>query len=87
MASNKTMGIVGYGDIGASCAKIAKDGFNMKVIGVKRNPKAVNEQQRQHIDEIMGEDRLDYLLSSSDFVVGVLPQTENTKDMFNYKRF
>ena len=38
LVSNKTMVVVGYGDIGAACAKIAKNGFGMKVIGVKRRP-------------------------------------------------
>jgi lactate dehydrogenase-like 2-hydroxyacid dehydrogenase len=42
MASSKTMGIIGYGDIGMNCAKLAKNGFNMKVIGMKRNPKSVS---------------------------------------------
>jgi phosphoglycerate dehydrogenase-like enzyme len=38
LVSNKSMAIVGYGDIGAACAKIAKHGFGMKVIGLKRRP-------------------------------------------------
>jgi len=38
LVSTKTMAIIGYGDIGAACAKIAKNGFGMKVIGVKRKP-------------------------------------------------
>jgi phosphoglycerate dehydrogenase-like enzyme len=41
VVSSKTMVIVGYGDIGVACAKIAKDGFGMNVIGVKRNPNQV----------------------------------------------
>jgi phosphoglycerate dehydrogenase-like enzyme len=32
-----TMGIIGYGDIGRACARVAK-AFNMKVIGLRRNP-------------------------------------------------
>ena len=43
MAGDKTMGIVGYGDIGSECAKIAKLGFGMRTIGIKRNPKSVDE--------------------------------------------
>jgi phosphoglycerate dehydrogenase-like enzyme len=38
LVAAKSMAIVGYGDIGAACAKIAKNGFGMKVWGVKRNP-------------------------------------------------
>jgi len=37
------MAIIGYGDIGTACAKIAKLGFGMKITGVKRNPKAVTD--------------------------------------------
>ena len=32
------MVVIGYGDIGSACAKMAKNGFNMKVMGVKRIP-------------------------------------------------
>ena len=50
------MVIVGYGDIGSACAKIAKNGFDMKVTGVKRNPNDVSEQARSYCDEIVGND-------------------------------
>lgn len=33
----KTMGIIGYGDIGLACAKLAS-AYGMKVIGLRRNP-------------------------------------------------
>ena len=33
----KTMGIVGYGDIGRACAALAKS-FGMKVMGLRRRP-------------------------------------------------
>ena len=38
LVSSKHMAIIGYGDIGAACAKVAKNGFGMKVTGVKRRP-------------------------------------------------
>ena len=41
--ANKTMLICGYGDIGAAVGKIAKHGFGMKVIGLKRKPDDLNE--------------------------------------------
>lgn len=41
--SQKRILIVGYGDIGAACAKVAKAGFGMHVTGVKRNPNEINE--------------------------------------------
>ena len=36
---NKTLLIVGYGSNGVCFAKIAKNGFNMKVLGVNRTKK------------------------------------------------
>jgi len=30
--------VVGFGDIGAACGRIAKFGFGTKLIGVKRRP-------------------------------------------------
>jgi len=38
MVGDKTMLIVGYGDIGVACAKVAKFGYGTKVIGLKRRP-------------------------------------------------
>ena len=38
MVANKTMLVVGFGDIGAACGRIAKFGFGTRVIGVKRRP-------------------------------------------------
>jgi phosphoglycerate dehydrogenase-like enzyme len=35
--AGKTMGIVGYGDIGVACAKLAKS-FRMQVVALRRHP-------------------------------------------------
>jgi len=40
----KHMVIVGYGDIGSACGKIAKHGLNMKVTGLKRRPDQVTDE-------------------------------------------
>ena len=81
------MGIVGYGDIGAECAKIAKKGFKMRVIGIKRNPESVNDKSKKYADEILGNENLDYLLSQSDYVVNALPLVKDTIDLYNYEVF
>ena len=39
----KHMVIVGYGDIGSACGKIAKHGLGMKVTGLKRRPDQVTQ--------------------------------------------
>ena len=38
------MAIVGYGDIGCACAKVAKLGFGTRVIGLKRRPEVVTDE-------------------------------------------
>ena len=45
----RTMGIIGYGDIGRACARLAKP-FGMKVIGLRRNP-SLSEHDRL-VDEV-----------------------------------
>ena len=49
------MAIVGYGDIGASVAKICR-AFGTKIIGVKRRPEMVSEEHRALCDEVVGND-------------------------------
>ena len=76
------MVIVGFGDIGACCGKIAKV-FGTKVIGLKRRPEIVSEEDRTCADEIVGLDQLDRILAEADFVVGVLPKTPETVNFFS----
>lgn len=82
LVSNKSMAIIGYGDIGAACAKIAKNGFGMKVIGVKRNPAACSEEYKSYCDEVVGNEAYEAAIKDADFVVGVLPKTADTEDFF-----
>ena len=49
------MAIVGYGDIGAACAKIVK-AFGTRIIGVKRRPELTSEEHKAHCDELLGLD-------------------------------
>ena len=80
--SGKTMAIIGYGDIGAACAKIAKNGFSMRVIGVKRNPNDCSDEYKSYCDEVVGLDNYDRCISEADFVVGVLPKVADTGNFF-----
>ena len=41
---NKTMAIIGFGDIGYHCAKVAKMGFGTRVIGLKKRPEMITEE-------------------------------------------
>lgn len=72
----QTMGIVGYGNIGQACARLAK-AFGMRVIGLRRNPE--NNSTDHIVDETVGMDKLDYVMEQSDFVVVCLALTAETK--------
>ncbi len=43
---NKTMGVVGYGDIGQACARIAR-AFGMKVVAMRRSEKLSPEEKQE----------------------------------------
>ena len=82
VVSGKSMVIMGYGNIGAACAKIAKNGFSMKVVGVKRNPADCSDEFRSYCDEVVGNDKYDAAIADADFVVGVLPKVADTEGFF-----
>ncbi|KEG13026.1 putative D-isomer specific 2-hydroxyacid dehydrogenase-protein [Trypanosoma grayi] len=79
------MGIIGYGDIGHATAKLAT-AFGMDVTGVKRSAPA-KDVDEYGVRLVHGEAELKRVLSESDFVVNVLPGTDETKEFFNKERF
>lgn len=82
LCSQKTMAVVGFGDIGAACGRICK-AFGTKLIGVKRRPDQTSEEHKSFCDELVGLDQLDRVYAEADFVVGVLPKTSETVGFFN----
>jgi len=85
MINQKTLTIVGYGLNGLQLAKKAKLGFNMNVLGIKKN--ILNFPGKEYIDEIHTLDQLDTILPRTDFLVNILPQTNETVNLFNYNKF
>ncbi|PLS08634.1 D-2-hydroxyacid dehydrogenase [Neobacillus cucumis] len=83
--AGSTVGIIGYGEIGYEIAKRCK-GLEMKVIGCRRNPDKKNKEH-EPADEVVGMDRVDEVLSKSDYVVVALPSTEETIHYMNKDRF
>ncbi len=73
--TERTIGIVGYGGIGAAVARLAK-AFEMRVIATKRS--GVDDP---NLDERMEPSRLLELLASSDYVVLTVPLTDESKGM------
>ena len=71
----RSLGVLGYGGIGRSVARIG-EAFGMKVMVLSR--KAVSEPGTQFVG---GEDGLNTMLSDCDVVVIALPLTNSTRNM------
>lgn len=82
----KTLGIVGYGDIGRACAKLAHN-YGMKIIALRRNPKL--SAQDPYCSVVYGTDKksLNQLMSESDYIVCSAPSTVETRGMVNADAF
>ncbi|MCJ7507614.1 MAG: D-2-hydroxyacid dehydrogenase [candidate division Zixibacteria bacterium] len=78
----KVLGIVGLGNIGLELARKAK-AFDMKVIALKNSVKKV--EKYKNVDLLLGKEKLKELLSQSDFVVILLPLTEETYHLISQK--
>jgi D-3-phosphoglycerate dehydrogenase len=78
----KTLGIIGLGRIGRYIAKMASQGFDMKIIGydpyvTQADLMKLNIEKSDSIDEI---------LKNSDIVTLNCPLTEQVKGIINYER-
>lgn len=71
----QTVGILGLGSIGREVAARCQ-AFGMRVIGTKRTPAAV-----PHADQVLPPDGLDDVLRVSDYLVIILPLTEQTRGL------
>jgi phosphoglycerate dehydrogenase-like enzyme len=77
-----TLLIVGYGSIGKEIAKRAV-ALDMKVVGVNRS----GQGDRTHTQQIVPLEKLNDVLSEADYVVLCAPETAETKNLFDLKRF
>ncbi len=76
MLQGKTLGVLGYGDIGKASARRAK-AFGMKVIALRRRPeKSAGDESA---DEIWGMDRKMELMATSDYLLLAMPNTPDTQ--------
>jgi phosphoglycerate dehydrogenase-like enzyme len=92
----RTIGILGYGRIGRTVARIA-EGFGMTVLVSKRDPSEMSVEG-YHEDEccdiegsiperVFGPDEIHEMLPFCDFVVVALPLTDETRDLIGRKEF
>lgn len=78
--TGKTLGILGLGVIGQEVARIAV-ALGMHVIGTKRRPTRV-----PNVAEVLPPEATDEVLSQSDFVLLLLPATQDTENFIDAKR-
>ena len=83
--AGKTMGFVGFGSIAQTSAKLAR-AFGMRVLALRRHPKAADEGSRL-ADEVFGLEQADAFYAQCDFVVSTLPGTPETRDMIGAAAF
>ena len=70
-----TLGLVGVGEIGKRVARIARQGFGMRVLG--------NQRRMERLPADAEPAALDELVSRSDFVVVTCPLNADTRHLFN----
>ena len=78
----KTLVIVGMGRIGSRLATLAR-AFDMRVVGVKRDPTRGGEAA----DAVVAQDRMLEVLQEADFVALTCPLTPQTENLFDAKAF
>lgn len=77
----KTVGVVGYGDIGKTSAAMAKRACSVRVLALRRNPaKSVDDGIA---DKVFGQDQLKDMVKECDFVICAAPDTPETRGMIN----
>jgi phosphoglycerate dehydrogenase-like enzyme len=77
----KTIGFIGVGAVARETARKLKV-FDVKIIGVKNRVERI-----ENFDEIYGGDQLDRLLEQSDFVITLVPLTDETRGMIGEGQF
>ncbi|MEX2262386.1 MAG: D-2-hydroxyacid dehydrogenase [Bryobacteraceae bacterium] len=78
----RTMGIIGYGDIGRAIAERARP-FGMKILAMRRRPELSKDDPL--VDEVVGQERTMDVMSESDYVVSALPLTPDTRGLIGGK--
>jgi len=79
--SGKTMVIAGTGSIGQEVARLSK-AFFMKTYGVSKSGRPTD-----FFDKTFTTDEMDRILPEADFLVSVLPSTDETKGLLTFDHF
>jgi phosphoglycerate dehydrogenase-like enzyme len=80
------MGVIGYGDIGHSVAKLASV-YGMRIVALRRHPYL--SRNDPYCDVVYGRDKgsLQKLMSESDYIVCSTPSTVETRGMVDAEAF
>lgn len=77
------MGIIGYGDIGQACGRLAK-AFQMHTIALRRRPEmSAADKEAGILDRVYGPDSMLELIAASDYIVMATPFTDATHKLFS----
>jgi phosphoglycerate dehydrogenase-like enzyme len=82
----KTLGIVGYGDIGRACAKLASV-YGMRIVALRRRPYLSRDDPNVNVMYGTDKQSLNKLMSESDYIVCSAPSTVETRGMVNADAF
>jgi phosphoglycerate dehydrogenase-like enzyme len=77
----RVVGIIGLGSIGKEIADRASF-FGMRVIGVRKDPRAV-----KNVERVYGPEEMDAVFKESDYVINLLPLTADTKGIIDKRCF
>uniref|UniRef100_I2CQU9 D-isomer specific 2-hydroxyacid dehydrogenase n=1 Tax=Nannochloropsis gaditana (strain CCMP526) TaxID=1093141 RepID=I2CQU9_NANGC len=77
-----TLGIVGYGDIGQACGRLAK-AFGMRVVALKRRPELGGKDGIA--DAVLGREKIDELIAQSDYLIVAAALTPDTRGIISAK--
>ncbi|MEM0169736.1 MAG: NAD(P)-dependent oxidoreductase, partial [Metallosphaera sp.] len=77
--TDQTALVLGAGGIGSEIARIAKQGFRMRVIGVSRS-----FRRPEFFDEMLPMDQLKEAIRRGDVVFDTLPLNKSTRGVLNY---
>lgn len=80
----KIMGVVGYGEIGQECARLAK-ALGVKIYATRRKPHL--SENDPILDRIFGSDQLHEMLGQVDVVLAAAPLTPETRHMLSDAAF
>jgi phosphoglycerate dehydrogenase-like enzyme len=78
----KTLLLAGVGSIGKTIARMAS-GFQMKVIGLRRDP----GKEVEGIEQLFSPDTLLEVLPEADLIINSLPHTKETEQFFDTRAF